>query len=502
MISPHALAIFCCLLASIPCLGQNLRYSIEIEPNEARKMHVSVDLDCYHSDRDTIYLGIPVQINQVTQLHKHYRNWRVMGGRVVAKDSHYVAIKVLDKKMESLKIHYEIFSPTPNGAVTRTNSPAPLIQPDYLHIRGYSLLLCPAHYKTFDVEVNWKSVPKGWVLQNSFSFNQKQQRFTSNNRDDWRRTNWVAGKFRQYQAKVFGKPVCFALRGNWNFEDTTLFNIIIRTVKTQRALWNDRDMDFYSVTLLPYNIPADADAWDKNSLSIGNGLFQSFVAYADENTLLADFIDLFNHEMMHEWIGGRINEGQAKDGIDLRWFVEGFTEYFALRNRWKAGFMTEKEFFDEFNKEYFANHYTSPYAETPNLAAEAQRWESYELDRLAYRRGCIVAFYFDMAIRQRSGGKKTLFMMMNDLMEYTYGTGRNLTDSYDFFVETLGEYYGEDPTQWLETYVEQGKKIPPTAFILPEYISVQNTIVEGIGGVPAARIKPTVKNGAELFLRE
>ncbi len=501
MIAPHSLLVACCLLVTSPLYSQNLRYTIQVEPDDARKMHVSVDMDCYHADRDTVFLNIPVQINQVTQLHRHYRNWRVLGGRVVAKDSHFVAIKVLDKKVEMLRVHYEIFSPVSNGAVTRSNSPAPLLQPDYLHIRGYSLLLSPAHYKTFDVEINWKSLPKGWVLQNSFAANEKQQRFKSNNRDDWRRTNWVAGRFRQYKAQVFGKPVCFALRGDWNFEDTTLFNIIVRTVRTQRELWNDRDMDFYSVTLMPYNVPPNADDWDKNSLSIGNGLFQSFVAYADENTLQADFIDLFNHEMMHEWIGGRINEGQAKNGIDMRWFVEGFTEYFALRNRWKAGFMDEKAFFAELNKEYFENHYISPHAEVPNLEAEALRWDSYDLDRIAYRRGCIVAFYFDMAIRQRSGGKKTLFMAMNDLMEYTYGTGRNLTDSYDFFVETLGEYYGEDPSAWLEKYVQQGKKIEPSAFILPDYLDMQNTMVEGLGGIPFVRIKPTAKGGAALFLK-
>lgn len=486
------------LLSSFTLSAQNLRYTIEVESQLAKDMRIGVDLEFYHSDRDTLYIGIPGQINQVTKVYKHYRNWSVTGGRIIARDSSRITIKRTEKNAPTIQVHYDIFSPTVGDAVTRTNSSAPLLQPDYLHIRGYSLFLIPLNYKNFDVEVNWKKIPKGWKIQNSFSANTKQQKFKSTNREDWRRTNWIAGDFRQYKANVFGKPVCFAVRGTWNFEDTTLFNIILKTVKTQREQWNDRDIDFYSVSLIPYRLPARPSEWDKESLCMGNGLYQSFVTYADESVLLDDFIDLFNHEMMHEWIGGRIDEGNATASINMRWFVEGFTEYFALRNRWKSGFMTETEFFSEINEEYFTRLYASPNAELPNLEAESRRWESYELERIAYLRGCIAAIYFDMAIRQRSNNKKNLFNVLNDLMDYTYGTDRNLTDSYDFFVETLAEYYGEDPTQWLNQHIDQGKKISAASFILPNYLVVSSNEA----GIPQVRLNKSVKGAADLFLKD
>ena len=489
--------LLCCICSVGTAFAQNLKYNIQIEPREAKEMRISVDLECYHSDRDTIYIGILPQINQLTQLHRQYRNWNVKGGLIVKKDSTRLTIKVTDKKSPLLKIHYDIFSPFTDGTLTPSNSPGPLLQPDYLHIRGYTLLLSPLHYKSFDVEVNWEKLPKGWKIQNSFGFDSKQQRFQSNNRDNWQRTNWIAGNFRQYSANVYGKPVCFALRGKWYFEDTTLFNVILKTVQTQREQWDDRDIDFYSVTLMPYQTPEKASDSDKKSQYIGNGLYQSFVAYADESTLLAAFVDLFNHEMMHEWIGGRINEGKATETIDMRWFVEGFTEYFALRNRWKAGFVTTSEFFEELNTEYFVGHYSSPYAEVPNLEAGKKRWTSHEMDRVPYRRGCIAAFYLDMAIRQKSKEKRTLFNMLNDLMDYTYGTKRNLTDSYDFFVETLGEYYQEDPTNWLDKYIDEGKKIPANAFVLPNYIQLKNN-----SGTPQFMLNPAVKNAEAMFFKD
>jgi hypothetical protein len=83
-------------------------------------------------------------------------------------------------------------------------------------------------------------------------------------------------------------------------------------------------------------------------------------------------------------------------------------------------------------------------------------------------------------------------------MDYTYGTDRNLTDSYDFFVETLAEYYGEDPTQWLNRHIDQGKKIPAASFILPNYLVVSSNEA----GIPQVRLNKSVKGAADLFLKD
>ncbi len=494
-ITPKLWALLLLVFGINRATAQPLEYQIEIDPDVPK---ISVTVQFYHGENDTLYFAVPVRVNQSTGLIRNYRNLSVTGGRIVRKDSAMIIIKRTEKTLPTMQLHYDIFQISPGDAVTRTTSSAPIIQPDYIHIRGYSLFLTPLHYKNYDVTVNWKKVPKGWAIQNSFSAGTRRQQFLLNDREAWLRSNWVAGDFRQYQSTVSGKPVHFAVRGTWLFEDTTLFNVILKTVGAQREQWQDEDQPFYSVTLIPYIMPKRPVEWDAQSLCLGNGLYQSFVTYADPECLLDNFIDLFNHEMMHEWIGGKIEAGQGTETNNMRWFTEGFTEYFALRTRWKAGFLNEAAFFKELNKDYFADHYAAPFAELPNLEAEKRRWESFELERIAYRRGCIAAFYFDCAIRQRSGNQKSLFQMMTDLLEFTYGTSRDLTNSYDFFTETLGEYYGAAPDQWLTQHIYNGIKPAPQEFILPEFIQMK----KNSDGVPQIGLSPAVKNAKDLFLKD
>jgi predicted MPP superfamily phosphohydrolase len=44
--------------------------------------------------------------------------------------------------------------------------------------------------------------------------------------------------------------------GKWVFDDQTLFDVILKTIETQRRLWNDTEIPYYSVTMIPFVKPA------------------------------------------------------------------------------------------------------------------------------------------------------------------------------------------------------------------------------------------------------
>lgn len=493
--------IFATFLVVGTLAAQPLKYTIRVEPKGDNATKLVVDLEFYHGGQDTIYFPITSRINQVTGLYRCYRNVRGTGVRLLngSADSTFFVFKRTDKTLPTAQLHYEIVQNNPGEAVTSTNSPAPILRNDYVHVRGYTLFLRPANYENFDVTVEWKDLPRGWAIQNSFSSGSTTQHFQLNS-DEWRNSNWVAGDFRTYRGQVFGKPVCFALRGQWIFADTTLFNVILRTVETQRALWDDRDVPFYSVTLIPYVMPARPKESDSQSLCLGNGLYQSFVTYADPECLLAPFTDLFNHEMMHDWIGNKIDEGKPERPGEpvLRWFKEGFTEYYGLRNRWKAGFLDDAAFLRELNEDFLAAHYRSPYAQLSDREADRRMWESHELFQVPYRRGCVLALYLDCAIRQRTGNRETLFDTMRDLLDQFYGTGRSLNTSYDRFLAILEEHCGADVEPLLKRHIEQGQLIPANQFRVPDFLEVRTNAQ----GVPSLGFKTGVKDAAAQFKKD
>lgn len=484
-----------CLLFAQYLVAQPLHYTVQYEKSGVPRL--SVDLEFFHGDRDTIWFRLPVRINRTEDTWRCYRDLKAEGGSIVLSDTGYIAVK-RDPRLTKpvMKLHYEVLAIEQGEAVTRANCSGPLIREQYFHLRGYSLFLEPDHYSSFDVTVDWGEMPKGWKTLNSFGAGNRQQKFKLND-TDWQRTIWVGGDFRLYRREVAGKPLFFAVRGEWLFEDTTLLNVITRTVESQRALWDDFDMPFYAVTLIPFVAPRQPREGATESLCQGYGLRQSFVTYADPTCLLNKFIDLFNHEMMHEWIGGKIDQGVSTPERSMRWFAEGFTEYYSMRNRLNAGFMNAEAFFKEINGDFFQQHYNSPYALMPQTEADERQYESNKIDRVSYDRGCIMAMYLDCAIRARTNNEKTLFSALPDLLDYTWGTGRNLTEGYDFFVETLSEYLGENVEPILETYIDQGALIPASKFRVPVFLDMKTDVK----GIPQFGLNPSDKDALAKWLK-
>jgi len=463
------------LLCFAPFLSaQTLHYNIAFEKAQTGgKLKLDITLDFYPSPTGTTRFVLPDQINWSSGLLDCYRKFEVAGATHRLEGN---TLQVFTAKGQTgpLQLHYELIQNFSGEQVTVETSCSPILLADYMHVPGECLFLVPRHYQLFDVGVSWKNLPKGWQIQNSFATGQTAQQFKSSN-TDWLRTNWVAGDFRVLRGKAHGKPIAFAIRGKWVFADQTLFDIIQKTIESQRTTWDDFDIPFYSVTMIPFVLPKDRRMVGRarTGQCLGYGGYQSFVVFASDDCALDPLINLFHHEMMHDWIGGKLNVGPGNESIGMRWLAEGFTDYYALRNRWKAGFMTTPTFLKELNSDFFAAHYADPCGEMPNLEVEKNYFRNETCENVPYRRGCILAFYLDARIRKQSTNQKTLQNLMADLLEYTWGTDRTLTEHYDFFEETLGTYLGDDTAFFLKEYVDNGKRIPLSAYIMPDFLTMK-----------------------------
>ncbi len=96
------------------------------------------------------------------------------------------------------------------------------------------------------------------------------------------------------------------------------------------------------------------------------------------------YLYLLHHELMHEWIGNKI---QNKNEELNYWFSEGFTDYYTYKNRLRIKDISTDEWLRLFNSEVIRNHWKNPQRDIPNYKIKDDFWKSRDVEKVPYRRG-------------------------------------------------------------------------------------------------------------------
>ena len=400
-----------------------------------------------------------------------------------------------------ITLRYEVFQDIPGEQVSMRYGFRPLLQPGWFHILGSCLFLLPQDWRRYDITIDWVKFPSDWVLHNSFGSQKTHQEISAEN-NNWLESVFVGGDFRILQTRVGDQPVYLALRGNgWSFSDSSLLQMLKATVEIQRDFWQDRDIPYYTVTLLPL-APRPAMGGARNYAQyqyMGIGLTNSFAAFATPTPglSLGDLCHLFHHELMHDWIGCKIRNGGPPDDMSLGWFSEGFTEYFAYKNMLAGGFITPEQYVERLNLDFIDPLYAQPMGQVSNKLVASGFFHCQDIAQLPYQRGCVFAFFLDNAIKQRSGGQADLHDFMLEMLDHYYEADRDLYSDFDFFLKNLSRYLGEDATPLYQRFINQGELIPLEAFNLPPYWK----FIVDLDGLPILQLDQTVPGWREGMMR-
>jgi predicted metalloprotease with PDZ domain len=377
--------------------------------------------------------------------------------RIVADSNRIIAYHPRSK---NVSFYYRIRQDYPGDSVNIFFHPR--VQAKFFHILGESLFMVPE--ELFDNHVNnpvvsanieWADFPHGYVIHNSFGSNQKRQVL---NVDLWRElyhSLFIGGDYRIYQFQCFGKPVYFATRGDWQFfKDEKVFGILKNAIATQRTFWDDKNVNYYTVIMTP--TVSDADTSDKRQSISGTSIKQGFFIQSSNNPNNGwdDLKYLFNHELMHDWIGGKIKMSQEE--LDY-WFSEGFTDYYAYKNRLRDGDIGFKEWLDDFNNNVLASNYKNPERNQPNASIKQNYWDNRNFKKIPYKRGAIFAFWLDNQILIASNYTRSLDDLMRDLLKTCSTEHKTFTN--DLFLSLTKKYLQRDITDLFQKYILAGADI-------------------------------------------
>jgi predicted metalloprotease with PDZ domain len=326
----------------------------------------------------------------------------------------------------------------------------PHLSERYFHFFGHGLFVHPAQdpEAPVDVELTWADMPAGWSLANSFGAGEARQRI-STKLDDILSAIYVGGDFRLHRAVVDDRPVQVAVRGEWKFEDGALVDLVQKLVHEERTFWNDHEIPYYLVTLIP-----DGGRGSRG----GTGVFNAFSAVSTTESTLDGGIDLlFAHELFHTWNGRKIRlAGHEKLGY---WFTEGFTNYYGRLLALRAGALSLERYVEDLDRE-IERYMLSRVRNEPNERLREAFWSDEGWHMLPYQRGDLLAHNWNAAIRAATGGRASLDDVMRDLLAAARDHGARATvEDIDGLVRKhlpagiLGE---------VRRYVDDGQTIAPS----------------------------------------
>ncbi len=142
----------------------------------------------------------------------------------------------------------------------------------------------------------------------------------------------------------------------------------------------------------------------------GVGLLDSFVGTFDTGLDVDDFKLTLAHEMFHTRSPYIVNP----PGLASQWFPEGLAVFYQRVLPWRFGLVDSQAVLADIN--YYAGRYfTNALGDAPYAQVPLRFWEDTRIRTIPYDRGSFYFVVVDHALRQKSGGRRSLDDLMLEL---------------------------------------------------------------------------------------
>ena len=234
------------------------------------------------------------------------------------------------------------------------------------------------------------------------------------------RTVFLVGRtLRVNQFRVEGIEVKIVTSGDWSFKDQDLNKIVSKIIQQYREVTQQRALGPVALLLIPFGQPLGPERWSAETIERSVVLMMG--RQATRNALLARLRVVLNHELFHLWIPNSLS---LKGEYD--WFFEGFTLYQALLTGLRLHHIKFEDYLETLGRVYDSYRSSTERDRLSLLEASERRWTT--LTPLVYDKGMLVAFIYDLMVRQNSGNRATLSDLYPQLSRVAVGNPREAND--------------------------------------------------------------------------
>jgi predicted metalloprotease with PDZ domain len=412
---------------------------------------LDVELSFRGDEAGETRIELPSQWAGQKKLYEGIKAIQAVSPRATVVDTAEPHVKIVKhSRARKVTVKYQVHQDWSGDPIEQGRYFRPILQREYFHFIGEALFVHPDWDATLTrrITLDWKGLPAGWKISNSFGTN-KQLQVIDRPIMQLRHAVYVGGDFRIRRLVINGYPVYVAMRGDWEFSDEDYFDLIKRIIKIERAFWNDFDFPYFLITLIPTG---------KRCCHYGGtGLTDSFATFiSTDKPVDARLTHLLTHELFHTWNGRKIKRQMPEELV--YWFSEGFTEYYTRLLLLRSGLMTFEEYIENYNKVIF-DYYCSPHRNEKNKRVLKDYWRVRGIRQLPYQRGDMLAHNWNGLIRAATGGRFSLDNVMLDLLEAAEGKG--VVVSAGNINKLIRRYLPRGVREEIKQHIDNGVLIPP-----------------------------------------
>jgi predicted metalloprotease with PDZ domain len=222
-------------------------------------------------------------------------------------------------------------------------------------------------------------------------------------------------------------------------------------------------------------IPVGEKLKEGDSRLAGSGLYNSFALFVAPGAKLDDAVEhLFAHELFHYW-NGRLLKARQPERL-VYWFVEGLTDYYALRILDESGYWDSEKYAKWINR-HIREYYLNPAINASNEEIEKDYWNKRStVGEVAYQRGLLLGLRWHKLARDKGvpDGIDRLFRSL-----VTRGRSGGLLVSNQVVREAGARLLGAWFTPEFDRYVERAETVEvPADALAPDLVGELTEVYE------------------------
>lgn len=319
----------------------------------------------------------------------------------------------------------------------------PVVRPDWFVVHGEAAFVLIRERPRAPVRLTWSGVPEGWLARSSLGPAETAEHLSD--------SLLFGGAGWRHETRRLG-PARLSLyfrEAGWQVSPALAADMLASTLMANFDYWGDRPRDM----VVPVVQVSGGDFG-------GRGMAGGFVLFAGPDTDLRTLRRIVAHEHMHGWISRQVGGFPMVDDNLSAWFNEGFTEALTARSLLRSGLWSLDDFTADLN-ESLLRYGLSPAVEASNRRLADERSTDFDIGKMPYDRGRLLAILWDRQFRRATGGRLGLDAVLAEQRRVAAARepGDHTAPANELFPWVARQVTGVDLEADVRRHVDAGERI-------------------------------------------